>query len=499
MIFLEEKKFFLTSLLLMVITLILSFLGYYFFWFGKFIFILILILTWYFTLKNLSSGLLIALAELFIGSQGHLLSINFFGFELSLRIGIFLVIISVYLIKLLTNKTTREFKQSIFFKPTIIFFIMLGWAMINGLINNQLTNFFFDANAFFFLLYIFIYFDIINNEKIIIKIILLLAAAIIAVGIFTLIYFLIFAYQPPLDLTLIYKWFRDVRLGEITYVIYNIYRIFLQSHIYSLIGFLIFFIFFINQSLIKEKNNLNEKPNKLILLLIIFLASLSTIICFSRSNWLGGITAFIFLLIFLLFNFKVSFKNLIKIISIFLLIIIIDLIFLYIISGNFSPLVIKNRLSNLTEESAGISRLNQLSPLLKNIKDNLVLGAGFGKTITYQTNDPRILKKSPSGWYTTAAFEWGYLDLLLKLGLIGFLIYSYLLYKIFKTGLNLLNKLKEDFQKLLILSLLIGFIGLLITNIFSPYLNHPLGFGYLLLIMAVFNFYEKTKKTTISY
>lgn len=492
MSFNEAKKFFITVFLLMIITELLSFFGYNFPFLGIIIFCLIIFLTFIVSLKDWSKGFLIALTELFLGSQGHLFNLTINNFEISIRLGIFLTLFLVFLINLIRGKYHYTFFQSKFFRSALIFFIFVAWAGVNGLIkNNGLANIFFDSNAFFYLFYILMFFDVVNNEKIIIKILLTLASAVIVIFLLTFCYFLIFAYQPPINLTLMYKWIRDLRIGEITFVTGNIYRIFLQAQIYSLIGFLIAFIFFIRKYL---KNSYNfEKNQKFLLIITIFSGSLATILCFSRSNWVGGLTGLFFLLAISLIYLKVSFKDLLKISLIFTLIIILNIIFLYFISGNFSPSLIKQRLSNLTEDSAGISRLNQLPPLFKNIKENLLLGAGFGKTVTYQTNDPRVLKKAPSGWYTTSAFEWGYLDLLLKLGLFGFLAYLYLLMKIIKSGLILIKKITDQ-QQLIILSLLVGLIALIFTNIFSPYLNHPLGFGYLLLIMAIFNFYDQTQK-----
>ncbi len=490
----EAKKIFFTIFLLMLIIESLSFLGFYYYPLEIIFFWLILLITLISSLKNWANGLMIALTELFLGSQGHLFTISINNFEISIRIGIFIVLALVYFINLIRNKTFSVFRKSKFFLPSLIFFLFIGWALLNGFLkHNILANIFFDSNAFFYLFYILMFFEVITNEKIIIKIFLTLAAAVIVIFLLTLCYFLIFAYQPPLDLTLMYKWIRDKRIGEITYVTGNIYRIFLQAQIYSLIGFVIAFVFLISRYL--KNNQLTiVKPLKFLIIIVTLAGSLATILCFSRSNWVGGMAAIFLLLIFLLIYFKIPFKNLIKISALFIIIIIIDLLFLYFISGNFSPNLIKNRLSNLTEDSAGISRLNQLKPLLKNIKENWLFGAGFGKTVTYQTNDPRVLKKAPSGWYTTYAFEWGYLDLLLKLGIIGFLAYLYLLIKIFKVGFALFKKVITLNQQLLILGLLAGLISLTFTHIFSPYLNHPLGFGYLLLTMAIFNYYDKIQK-----
>ena len=109
-----------------------------------------------------------------------------------------------------------------------------------------------------------------------------------------------------------------------------------------------------------------------------------------------------------------------------------------------------------------------------------VWGYGLGKTLTYKSSDPRVLKKTSDGTYTTNAFEWGWLDLWLKLGLLGLVAYLWLLFSIFKKAWQ---KIKDNpYQALAVIASLIALIGL---NIFPPYLNHPLGFGFLAIIMAI--------------
>jgi multisubunit Na+/H+ antiporter MnhE subunit len=38
----------------------------------------------------------------------------------------------------------------------------------------------------------------------------------------------------------------------------------------------------------------------------------------------------------------------------------------------------------------------------------------------------------------------------------------------------------------LVTGLLVGFFSLIFTHMFSPYLNHPLGIGYLLMLIGIF-------------
>ncbi len=140
------------------------------------------------------------------------------------------------------------------------------------------------------------------------------------------------------------------------------------------------------------------------------------------------------------------------------------------------------RLRNFASDAAGSSRRNQLLPLVSAIAHHPVVGSGFGTSVTYVSQDPRIVAQHPDGQYTTTAFEWGYLDMILKFGLAGLVIYGYLV-------VLLVYRLTTNPE--LPLGVKIGLIGglvaIAVTSVVSPYLNHPLGIGYVVVVSGVGN------------
>ena len=215
--------------------------------------------------------------------------------------------------------------------------------------------------------------------------------------------------------------------------------------------------------------------------------STTIIACLSRSFWVGAFCALLLIFGLLIFKYKLKFTKLLKLSAIIILTIALEVSFLFVITGNLTDNWIKGRFENPTEEAAGMSRIAQLEPLWQSVSQNIMLGSGFGKTVIYESNDPRILAKSPTGIYETYAFEWGYLDIWLKIGLLGLLVYLYLYYLVFKKGIELLKK--KDELTILVIALLLGLVSLMATSIFSPYLNHPLGIGYLVLVSSIINYY----------
>ena len=144
--------------------------------------------------------------------------------------------------------------------------------------------------------------------------------------------------------------------------------------------------------------------------------------------------------------------------------------------AGLSAAALAARLDLNSNEAALASRWSLLPNLWQAIKQAPITGQGFGATVGYYSQDPRILAQHPDGWYTSYAFEWAYLDTWLKLGFLGLLAYLgwlfYLFFRLWQQGQA------PDGEKYRALA--ISLLFLMIVNIFTPYLNHPLGLGFLL-------------------
>jgi hypothetical protein len=125
-------------------------------------------------------------------------------------------------------------------------------------------------------------------------------------------------------------------------------------------------------------------------------------------------------------------------------------------------------------DAAAESRWNLLPVLMGKIGSSPILGSGFGATVTYQTKDPRILAQNPGGWYTTYAFEWGWLEHWIKFGILGIPVMLWLLMSVaWRTW-------KTEGEWWIRAGFVSSLAALGILHVFTPYLNHPLGFGFLL-------------------
>ena len=306
------------------------------------------------------------------------------------------------------------------------------------------------------------------------KVISLLFAAAFYLALKTVGLLLVFVHQLPVGIQTIYAWVRNSGLGEITPMGEGFYRIFFQAHLYAAVAFIFALSF-----LILRKNSAAEKKY---LWLTAVLTSLAVLISLSRSFWLGLLAAVLAMLLILLVSKKLTFIKLTKIVLVMAGMALLEMVFVVLITGNLNQSFFTERFSLNVSEPAAASRLELAGPLWRSVKANWLLGSSFGSEVEYTTLDPRILETNPTGRYTTYAFEWGYLDIWLKIGLLGLLAYLLLLVKMM-AGSRRLGSLGPLF--IAVLSVLA------VTSVFSPYLNHPLGIGLIILIGAMINFYER--------
>ncbi|MEK7511639.1 MAG: O-antigen ligase family protein [Patescibacteria group bacterium] len=461
-------------------------------------FIIISLLTLAVTIKNIKYGLYIALAELFIGSQGHLFEIKLGNFELSIRIGIFAIIMLVWLVYAIRHRQFAQLWRSLKEYPWLLALaIICLWGIIFALWRgNSLASVFLDFNAWIYFLYLLPMLTIFKKENLA-DILQIFSAGLTVLALKTLLFLYVLSHQFSFSVDF-YKWGRDTLWGEFAIINENFYRIFSQGHVFILIGLTVFlsFLFFDNEL---KMNNLFS--NRTVPLLATFF--LVIVISLSRSFWLA--LALTLLLFFLLF-IKQNRRKLLVLFSGSLIIAVSAIVIFSAIiyfpwpktSGQFDPnSLLEDRLSPV---GAGISsRWSQLPNLTNEIIKHPILGSGWGTTVTYQSTDPRILTETnPQGWYTTYAFEWGYLDIILKIGLLGLIVYLSFIWSIIKTYWQFFKKNTEHDERALTIGFLLGLFALIITHGFSPYLNHPLGIGYLLLVLVFIRIINQEESQQIS-
>ncbi|MDD4901845.1 MAG: O-antigen ligase family protein [Patescibacteria group bacterium] len=490
-------------ILVIAIVELMSFFGHLFLDIDHWVFALVVLLTLILSLVNIKYGVWIILLELFIGSQGYLLHLDLGTVKISLRIALWLVVISVwskdFLFALLDKQKKQHsiFLQTNFFKTAnFSYFLILGFFLVLGVLigyfrGNDWQNIFFDANGWLFFLLIFPFYETFFNPAIagdrpFAPVWRLLAAGTAWICFKTFLLFFFFTHAFPdssiwhwLLTDRIYQWVRDTLVGEITVMPNGFVRIFMQSQIYVLLS-LFLGLFAVNHFW----EEIKKSRRKIIFAAAAGTAMIGTLaISFSRSFWVGAAAVFIFYAWLTAKNY--GWKKLFSLISLLFISLIASLALIFAVARFPFPQpsidfditrALADRAGKISNEAALASRYSLLPPLWQKISNDPVWGDGFGTTITYRASDPRILAASPGGTYTTYAFEWGWLDIWLKLGLFGLLAYLLLIGKVIKDAWKIKTWLAWGLSA--------GLLLITIVSFFSPYTNHPLGIGFLLLAAA---------------
>ncbi len=433
-------------------------------------FVLLIIISFFLAFYRPSWLALMSLAELVIGGKGYLFFLQLSGQKISIRLLLFVLLFIAWGVKLLRQRRWNFPRQWLWplSALTAWVIIMSGVGLLRG---NSPGNIFLDMNGYLYLAIALPWWTFFKdknfNQKILIPVIL---AGITLIGLKSWLMQALFAHDLAF-LPRLYQWIRQTGIGEITLINKNVYRIFFQSQIYTFLGFL-----FILVALLRGQVQRWWTWAWLG-------SSLGIIISLSRSFWLGAAVAFVVLLWLLLRQ-----RQWLHLRRLWVLIPAGLFVWLATTWAQNFPYIwpppghtngtsaVAARLHSTGSSEASTARHNQIPPLVQAIRKNPITGQGFGTQVTYYSSDPRI-----RGNRTTSAFELGYLDQWLDLGFIGLVLLGWLLW-------TLLRRAWLQPQKWM---WLVPTIGLMAVHATSPYLNHPLGLGWLALVgLAVYDHVE---------
>ena len=457
--------------------------------------IFLAILLFCLTVKRLEYGMVVLFAELFAHSHGYILSTTIFGFSFSFRMLIFVTIMTAWAILFLRKKVFFSLRDQRLF-PFFILGIGVLLGFIMGFFQNDSSLVFQDGNAYFYLLYLLpllsVHWDS-QKQRLLLQ---TLAASALWVSLLTLGLLFIFTHMPEWQLSQVYRFIRDTRTGELTRVSGNMYRIFLQSQFSVSLMFFLSLSFFWTSSFKKNK----KITNSLFPLGSFSLCVSVLFISLSRSFWVGLVAGSL-TFIGLFFSFypwqwkMVLIKKGLSMASVLMGFFLLIFIALFPYPKQFtSGDAFANIFSSRADQDVAVtSRWKLLGPMWETIREQPFIGHGFGKEIVFQTDDPRAREQDASGLRRTHAFEWGWLELLVKMGMVSWMGFAALFVSnIF--GLKGYLKTEKSWVGFAFISAL---VMLYVTQTFSPYLNHPIGLGFLLFLVPFFLPSERKKEPLV--
>ncbi len=443
--------------------------------------------------KNPLAGIGIQLVELILGSKGYLFYLSIGVFSLSIRIALFIALFGVMLAQMIRDKRVRFFSFPYWKQITALYCVVALGVVIALVRGNSFGTLFFDANGYIYLAWMIPVTQAVRTREEWQRLFEIGLLATVWVMLKTILVLFCFS-QPgifgPVLLPL-YTWLRRSGVGEITPAGNGFTRVFFQNQIYVLqcvIASIPLAVMLLEKKLPNRRVLIQFSALLIVAMSVVFMS-------YSRSFWFAAVVATAMTSVLLMIDGR-SWKRLRALLLTGVLFglsaiagygILLGVVNLeipgYPKSGAYNLLT--DRLGNVSGESAAASRWQQLPPLKAAILEHPVLGSGLGRTVTYISNDPRVRQQSPDGTYTTYAFEWGYLDFLLKFGGLLCLVV-----------LGILGSIARDIWQyrnndIVLQAVAVGFVAVAAVHVFTPYLNHPLGFGYGILLLSLLSFVKR--------
>lgn len=420
----------------------------------------------------------IAMAEIIATSNGHSLNIELAGASVGIRILLFAILMLVTLVHIYKTRTNPIPKR--YHVPALLLVLLLIYGVVRGYLGGySLRDIYLDANGYLAIGYLLAALTWVRDSGSRRRLLQAIGAGAFWIILKTLTFFFAFGHLHPKTLDPIYTWIRDTRLGEITLQMGNIYRVFLQSQ-----WFIVPTLFLTAGYMI-----LGERAKETGVRVVHMLAFAAIIASLSRTFWLALAVAVIPVVVY--FFWKKGWKHVLsripgltltKIASIALLWILVAVPIFQTAGTNIFGELLRDRATG-TDDIALDSRRQLLDPMLTAVAEAPVAGHGLGKNVTYVTADQRYIDNHGTNVVSTYAFEWGWVDFLVKFGVVGTFILLTIFYLI---GTDLWKAAhKHKAQAWIYIPLLGSFLALLIAHAFSPYLNHPIGWGMLAILVAL--------------
>jgi len=406
----------------------------------------------YFLIKKDERGWYIVAAEIILGGSGNLLDIK----GISLRTLLLLTSLLIYFIFILKNKRLHEFiqtnKKFVYAAAALLLWVI--FAGINGFVSgHDYRTIIAETIPYLFLFYYFPLKDLLQKEQFRQTAFAMLCAAVFGNLIFILFTFIgyssgIFQLFNPY-----YHWFRDIANGKITEYPFHYYRLVLNEQLLT-VPLLIYFA----QKIIKKFSRLNL----LIIIALLIILSINItrvyilalpvglIFLFTRQNWKRWLSYSIACLLIFIFSFTAIHMAASRGLS---------------LGWEFFGLRLQSIVVPAIEDSS-LSRLLLLPKISEKIQRHPLFGGGLGDEVTvyspiFQAN------------ITTNQFDWGYLQMADELGILGTILYIFIMYV-----------LVQDLFKRKKMGLIAPLAALMVINITSPALFHVMGILLITILAA---------------
>ena len=397
---------------------------------------------------------ILIVVELVLGGAGRVIMLG----ALTARYILFLLAILYFVFKVIRNNFKVE--KNIFHIPVVVFFFFYLISIMNGMIRGYpISDIVFSSQGYLYLLMFFPFTLFINTtEKAKIALHIFNKAAFF-LALFSIGIFVAFSARPSLY-SVINPLLMNLEYGHLS-MRYGLPSVFFKTSPYMAIAFI--------HELYKYVSLSNERTFFSIIRMFILLVGCLTTM--TMGIWVSLVFGILVV---------ISFSNGSKKLAALLLTIVVGIAVTLIFSEFLSSALV-NRISRT--DSSYIIKSNQLLTMINVWFENMLFGKGFGV---------RILFISEIATREMAKFELFWLELLVNMGILGFISYVYIILKNLFVGLKSCRKLNLR-EATHVKSIIIGLLMLCIISSMNPFLNNPIGLGYLVIVMTSINaFYKKS-------
>ncbi len=426
-------------------------------------------------LNSLSYILLtILVCECVAGSSGRWLEIG----SLSIRMVIFIIAAVVTLPAIIQNITSLIRNRII--QSILILFLFICFSTVYGYVKGNDTKYLVaDLTSFLFLLIIPCYIVVCNTQHRVERLIKYASYASLALAIVTFIFHLILLFISRETEEEINYAINLMGLGGFFGFGDGIYRIYFKSSVCFILPFLY------NLNIVI--NNDDDKKASVWPYVFMSISLVAIVLTYTRSLWFG---VFFAVIAFMLVNRK-KFKKLFKGIGIaaaglliFVLVSWASYGFEGVITNAVNRVLLPQEDKDMLMEefddddprAIQVSilldsediRAERLKAVHKQIKENWVLGCGFGQELTVRNYGGKI--------------EYTYLDILSKMGVLGFV--SFLLVLLLPCFYALRSRRQKQSSNLSVVMLCV-MICIYMASIFNPYITSPIGFSLFAVTVAL--------------
>lgn len=205
------------------------------------------------------------------------------------------------------------------------------------------------------------------------------------------------------------------------------------------------------------------------------------IILFARGYWIGFLVS-----VFIVMLYNMKNKEIRTMFVVFFAMLAIISIFTGVANIRFENAFVDRFISsfNFVEDESNMIRVEQFDMLKNKVLEHPFIGGGYGTYIEGYSRDP------DQPYY----FELDYMAMLMKFGLIGFVVLAGLFFKIFKSEYDAIKLIEDKEVKAVGIGVFASVMGLLVTAATNPFLNGVLGNFIVLYSMILFNLIKKGEK-----